>query len=116
MRWLLPFLLCSACQCRPQSTPSLPVEHKDLNPSKSELRILFSGHEEADCPNEQAWGSDLSGQLVHLAETVEMPPWAGIRAAKCFMDEYSAQSSDTLFRWVSDPRWAGLGAISHVFY
>lgn len=40
-----------------------------------------------------------------------MPPWVGIRAAKCLVQEYGSQYKDTFQKWITDPLWAGLGRV-----
>ena len=111
MKWLLLIVLCSACHCRSRQAPIASIEQNGPKSTKTDLRTYFSGHEEPVCPHERDWGTELSVRLVHLAETVEMPPWAGIRAAHCFMEQFASQSPDTLKRWVAEPRWAGLGRV-----
>ena len=52
-----------------------------------------------------------SADLVWIAETVEHPPWAGMRAAACVVSEHAAVQEVVLVRWVTDPALAGLGRV-----
>ncbi len=49
--------------------------------------------------------------LVRMAETLELPPWAPMRAAECVVTHHAGEASDVLQRWVVDEQRAGLAKL-----
>ena len=110
MRWIALILLVSSCHCRQPKRgyePSVLEEQtQDASPT---LTQYFSSHDDRDCPSANRWGEGLAEQMVQIAQTVQMPPWVGIRAATCVTQAYGDQQKEALARWVSERQWAGLG-------
>jgi len=96
----------------PVSAPDQPVE-PDARPGPNGLiRKLSIRDPEPSC-NEVADGlADPAAELVHVAETVTMPPWVGMRAAACVASDHSAAAAEALSRWVTEPSFKGLGLVA----
>lgn len=56
-------------------------------------------------------GPDPVAELVWVAENVESPPWAGIRAASCVSDRHAGVAGDAVDRWLTDARFPGLARV-----
>mgnify|MGYP007046967071 CR=1 FL=1 len=76
------------------------------------LRRLSVRDPEPTCDEIESGLADAVAELVHVAETVTMPPWAGMRAAACVASGHSEAAMDTLTKWVSDPEMKGLGLVT----
>lgn len=49
--------------------------------------------------------------LLHVVDTVEMPPWAPMRAAQCLIDRHPLEVRSSLEIWVVEPALKGLGRL-----
>lgn len=49
--------------------------------------------------------------LLHVVDTVEMPPWAPMRAAQCLIERHPLEARASLEVWVVEPGLKGLGRL-----
>jgi hypothetical protein len=49
--------------------------------------------------------------LQHVVATVELPPWAPMRAADCLVRGHAVEVRPSIERWVTDPAFTGLGRL-----
>jgi hypothetical protein len=49
--------------------------------------------------------------LQHVVATVELPPWAPMRAAECLVRGHAAEVQSSIETWVTDPALTGLGRL-----
>jgi len=49
--------------------------------------------------------------LQHVVATVDLPPWAPMRAADCLVRGHAAEVQPSIEGWVTDPAVIGLGRL-----
>jgi hypothetical protein len=69
---------------------------RDPVPSCSELAVLVP---------------DPAVSLRNIAETVTLPPWAPMRAARCLVADHAKVSEPAFIAWVANPATAGLARL-----
>lgn len=72
------------------------------------VKALSSRHP-APCEQIEALTPTPVDTLQHVVATVELPPWAPMRAADCLVRRHAAEVQPSLEAWVTDPAVAGLG-------
>ena len=75
------------------------------------LKALSVRDPEPPCAAVAALTPDPAASLERIAETVELPPWAPMRAARCLVAEHAEAGEAAFLRWVVDPERAGLGEL-----
>lgn len=79
-------------------------------PDASVVRAL-SGRDAVSCATIEALVPDARAALEEVVDTVQMPPWAPMRAAQCLIDGHAAEVQPRLEAWVTDPALKGLGRL-----
>lgn len=74
------------------------------------VRALSMRHPMA-CAEIEALTPTPVDTLQHVVATVELPPWAPMRAADCLVRSHAVEIRPTIEGWVTDPAVAGLGRL-----
>jgi len=77
------------------------------------LRLLSLRDEAPSCVDVTAGVDDPLGALSDIVVHVQAPPWVGMRAAGCLIQEHGDQPEavSLMTTWVTDPELAGLGLL-----
>jgi len=94
----------------PATAPPAPIPEA---PGRERLIRALSVRDPApSCETiDEAAGLGAAATLIEVAETVESPPWAGMRAAACVTERHVAEGREALSRWVAEERFAGLARV-----
>ena len=76
-----------------------------------EVVRLLSMRDPVPCERIEAATPTPSETLLHVVDTVSMPPWAPMLAAECLIERRPLEIRDRLDRWVTDPELKGLGRL-----
>ena len=63
------------------------------------------------CEHLASLADDPAAAFLRMAETVELPPWVPMRAARCLVAHHGEAAADAFERWVATPEQAGLGQL-----
>ena len=72
------------------------LSHRDAAPSCEDVTSLSSSDE-------------ILNDLILLSEQVHQPPWVGMRAAACVIEDHSTEAAFVLLGWTIKPDLLGLG-------
>ena len=87
--------------------PAPPLE---MSAEREAMARALSKRDSAPpCGEVEALSLDPLTDLVWLVEHIQKPPWVGMRAARCVLENHSAEASAVLEDWVIDPALKGLG-------
>ena len=95
--------------------PAMAVEPPDAWGDTAERQQLYRAlsvrHPEPDCAAVEALVPDAVDSLTALANEVQMPPWAPMRAARCLVERHAEAAEPTLKAWVADPDLLGFAKL-----
>lgn len=103
---LLPLAVHAAAPAHPPAADSPAAV-----PSASQqalVRALSPRESPAACSALGALSSDLAGDLVWVADHVTAPPWVGMRAAECLLQDHAGTAGPYLRAWLTEPEARGL--------
>lgn len=106
---LLPALLLGALACA-HSAAATAGTAAEWTPSAEETavyRALSMRDGSPPCEEVEALASDPVATLISFAEHATMPPWVGVRAARCLVTRHAEAAKTTLSAWVVDPEKRG---------
>jgi hypothetical protein len=96
----------------PEPTPA-PPSGKLGRDEQTAYERLLPRDPEPECPAVEAGLASPTATLLAIAETVESPPWVGMRAAGCLVEHAADPTVEAaLIRWVSEEQLAGLGLLA----
>ena len=89
---------------------SAAVDIVESSPTQDALVQALSVREPAiTCTALAALTPTPAADLTWVVSHVTAPPWAGMKAAECLVQEYAQAARPTLEAWVTDTRLKGLG-------
>lgn len=81
------------------------------NPELDAVVHALSSRDPVSCEALEALTPTPTATLLEVVDTVQMPPWAPMRAADCLVEHHATEIRDHLDRWVTDPALAGLNRL-----
>lgn len=81
------------------------------NPDLDAVVLALSARDAVSCESIEALTSTPTATLVEVVDTVQMPPWAPMRAANCLIERHALEIHPQLDQWVTDPNLAGLNRL-----
>jgi hypothetical protein len=84
-----------------------------MNPVRETMARAFSGRDGAPpCDEIEEMASETPLEdLSWVVANIENPPWVGMRAAGCILENHSVDASELLESWVVDPALRGLAIL-----
>lgn len=114
-----------AARCQPAMSPSAAPSHAvPQTPRAAAERIELSTDAQRiyqralvrdgapSCAQLTEGVTDPLAALIEVAERVQHPPSAAMRAAQCVLREHSSRAVETIGRWVSRRATMGLGLLT----
>jgi hypothetical protein len=86
----------------------IPVVNEDFDILR---RKLSTKHQKSTCAELSSLYDDLYPLLGQVISEVQMPPWAGMRAAQCMIDLYPERGKAEFTKWISGPNTKGLASL-----
>jgi hypothetical protein len=86
--------------------PFAQAEPPELN--QKLVTALSVRHPAPNCAEAESLSMTPLADLLAVVDQVEMPPWAGMRAAHCIIDGHGVQAEAQLIQWMGKPETAGL--------
>ena len=80
-------------------------------PSQVAVHRVLSARHFSGCAPASAASETPVQDLIAVAETSTMPPWAALRAARCLVVDHAAEARPDLERWVTSAEQRGLGIV-----
>lgn len=81
------------------------------NPDLDAVTLALSSRDAVSCESIEALTATPTATLVEVVQTVQMPPWAPMRAADCLIERHPLEIREQLDQWVTDPNLAGLNRL-----
>jgi hypothetical protein len=75
------------------------------------VRALSARHP-ASCEEIESLTPTPADTLLHVVDTVTMPPWAPMQAADCLLRGHATTVRPAIEAWVTDPARKGLGRLA----
>jgi hypothetical protein len=107
-----------ACSCHksasveaPAPSPAPAPEPEPVDELTAVVRALSARDAAPACDEVEALVSDPVATLSEVVQTVEMPPYAPMRAATCLVDGHAEEVADLLVGWVTAEAQRGLGLL-----
>ncbi len=101
--------------CGKTQTPSAPAPDPAPAPAgapPAEMVRLLSARDAAPpCGVIEAASSHPVADLILVAETVPLPPYAPMRAAGCLVDRHAEAAADTIESWMTRPEVPALAEL-----
>jgi hypothetical protein len=76
------------------------------------IRALGMRDGSPPCSEVEALAAEPVPALAGIAENLDMPPWAGMRAADCLLLGHATASQEHIVGWVGDPETKGLALLA----
>ena len=76
-----------------------------------EVVVALSSRHPLPCPEIEALTPTPSDTLLHVVDTVALPPWAPMHAAQCLLRGHAVAVQPAIETWVVDPTKQGLGKL-----
>ena len=90
-----------------ESPPAPPPE---MSAEREAMARALSKRDSAPpCGEVESLSLDPLTDLVWLVDHITQPPWVGMRAARCILENHSVDAAPVLQRWVVSPELKGLG-------
>jgi hypothetical protein len=74
-----------------------------------EVVVALSSRHPLPCPDIEALTPTPADTLLHVVDTVALPPWAPMHAAECLLRSHAIAVQPSIETWVVDPNKQGLG-------
>jgi hypothetical protein len=83
----------------------------DLTPEREAMRLALSARDQSPpCAEIVTLASEMpTDDYTWLIDHVRHPPWVGMRAARCILENHSIDASEIIESWVVNPELKGLG-------
>jgi hypothetical protein len=74
-----------------------------------EVVVALSSRHPLPCPDIEALTPTPADTLLHVVDTITLPPWAPMHAAECLLRGHAVAVRPAIETWVVDPDKQGLG-------
>jgi hypothetical protein len=85
-----------------------PTESVRRDTLRLQLTLRHGG---PTCDEIDGQSPDPVGDLVWLMDNVHQPPWVGMRAADCLMNNHLTTETERVHTWVANPETKGLALL-----
>ena len=75
-------------------------------------RALCARDQAPACADLEKLTHDPVGTYLFIIDNAQQPPWAGMRAASCLMQDHAEEAQGEIEHWVVDPATRGLGILA----